>query len=208
MPAAPALLPRCLPLALLLALAAPAARAELQGYRLDPVHTRVLVAIDHAGYSTALGTVSGSTGTVAFDPDDWGRARLDVRVPLQRLDFGDDDWSRAAQRMLGAAATPEARFISDHVQAADATHARVCGVLYLHRAQQPLCLEVQFNQLRREPLPPFAEKAGFSATARLDRLDYGIDDWKTLVGTQVSLRIEAEAVRDDAALQTLQGSAP
>src|SRR5690606_28023277 len=81
---------RALP-ALLLAIAfAPAlgaAEAELAGYRLDPVHTRVLFGLDHAGYTTALGTVSGSSGAIAFAPGDWSRARVRVSVPLQRVDF-------------------------------------------------------------------------------------------------------------------------
>ena len=49
-------------LALAALLCAPAAPASAQAasYRLDPVHTRVLVAISHAGFSDALGTVSGS----------------------------------------------------------------------------------------------------------------------------------------------------
>ena len=37
--------------------------AETLHYELDPVHTRVLFAVSHAGFSRALGTVSGSTGT-------------------------------------------------------------------------------------------------------------------------------------------------
>ena len=51
--------------------------------------------ISHAGFSNAIGTVSGSTGTLAFDPDDWTRARVDVRVPLARVDLGDADWNKA-----------------------------------------------------------------------------------------------------------------
>ena len=197
-------LPGWLPLALL-SLASPCLAQEgLQGFRIDPVHTRVLVALDHAGYSTALGTVSGSTGMVAFDPSDWSRARVDVSVPLQRLDFGDDGWNRAARRMLGATSWPDARFISDRVEGIDANHAKACGTLYLHGKQQPLCLDVRFNQSQREPLPPFHDKAGFSATATLERSAFGIDDWKTLVGDRVELRIEAEAIRDDAVLPGLQ----
>ena len=61
----------------------------------DPVHTRVLFAVEHAGFSHALGTVSGSTGTLVFDRDDWTSARLDVQVPLQRLDLGDEKWNKA-----------------------------------------------------------------------------------------------------------------
>jgi polyisoprenoid-binding protein YceI len=187
---------------LALLLPAPAA-AQVQGYRLDPVHTRIVFAIDHAGFSTALGSISGSTGVVAFDPLDWSSARLDVRVPLRRVDLGDKRWNRAAARMLGSASHPEARFIASDVRAVDASHARACGTLYLHGTQQPLCLEVRFNQAGREPLPPFHQKAGFSATATLSRAAFGIDAWAALVGDEVELRIEAEAARDDAALAEL-----
>ena len=187
---------------LALLLHAPAA-AQVQGYRLDPVHTRIVFAIDHAGFSTALGSISGSTGVVAFDPLDWSSARLDVRVPLRRVDLGDKRWNRAAARMLGSASHPEARFIASDVRAVDASHARACGTLYLHGTQQPLCLEVRFNQAGREPLPPFHHKAGFSATATLSRAAFGIDAWAALVGDEVELRIEAEAARDDAALAEL-----
>ncbi len=44
------------------------ASAQVAGYRLDPVHTRVLFTISHAGYSQAIGTVSGSQGMLALDP--------------------------------------------------------------------------------------------------------------------------------------------
>jgi polyisoprenoid-binding protein YceI len=212
------LLPRCRPggataiaiaAAFALALLLPgAAHAQARGFRLDPVHTRVLVGIDHAGYSTALGTVSGSQGLFVFDPGDWSSARLDVSVPLERLDFGDAAWNRAAQRMLGAAAAPEARFISERVAARGPQQAEVCGTLYLHNSRQPLCLDVRFNQLRREPMPPFHERAGFSATASLSRGDFGIDDWKQLVGDTVELRIEAEALADPGAQVELEARGP
>ena len=81
---------------LLLALACGSARAEPRAYALDPVHTRIVFAIDHAGFSKALGAVSGSTGTLRFDADDWSGAHVEVEIPLARLDLGDDAWNRAA----------------------------------------------------------------------------------------------------------------
>ena len=66
----------------LLALCLPPLAANASDrYRLDPVHTRVLFAIDHAGFSQALGTISGSQGVLDFDPEDWPSARLEVTVP-------------------------------------------------------------------------------------------------------------------------------
>lgn len=177
-----------------------AAQGELAGYRLDPVHTRVLFGLDHAGYTTALGTVSGSSGAIAFVPGDWSRAGVRVSVPLQRVDFGDEAWNRAAREMLGAAEHPEAVFVSEQVVREGERHARACGTLTLHGTSAPFCLSVRFNQLRRAPLPPFAQTIGFSAEGTLSRGAFGIDDWSRLVGDEVTFRIEVEATRDDSVL--------
>lgn len=203
----PRTLPVLLPLLLLAAWLAPGpAPAQVQGYRLDPVHTRIVFGIDHAGFSTALGAVSGSSGSIAFDPGDWPNARLDVEVPLDRIDMGDDAWTRAAKRMLEVERFPRARFVSASVTPVDASHAAVCGTLTLHGVARPLCLQATFNQLKREPLPPFRRTAGFSATATLSRGDFGIDAWKGMIGDKVELRIEAEAVRDGDALDRLDAA--
>jgi polyisoprenoid-binding protein YceI len=177
---------------------AQAGSAGAQTYRLDPVHTRVLFAVSHAGYSHALGTVSGSTGTLAFDPDDWSSAKVSVSVPMTRIDLGDAGWNRAAggQGLLDVNAYPVATFVSRQVKPVDRNHASVCGMLTLHGVARDTCLQVTFNQLQRLPLPPFHRVAGFSATATLSRKAFGMDAWPTMVGDEVQLRIEAEAMRD------------
>jgi len=197
--------------ALLAGLPALAMAGEPQAYTLDPVHTRVLFAIEHAGFSDALGTVSGSTGVLLFDPDDWSSARLEVRVPLARLDLGDAKWNAAAlaNNLLDGDDHPEARFVSTEVRASDANHALVCGNLTLSGVTRPLCLDVTLNALKRYPLPPFRRTAGFSATATLSRSEFGVDGWKSLIGDEVELRIEAEAVRADRSVAgELEATAP
>ncbi|QNH11854.1 YceI family protein [Xanthomonas sp. SI] len=190
------MLQRCL-IALLLTLPTAALAAPAQ-YALDPVHTRVLFAIEHAGFSKALGAVSGSTGTLAFDPDDWRSARLDARVPLQRLDLGDDKWNRAAlaHNLVDGERFPEARFVSTRIEPIDATHAKVFGTLTLHGVSREIALDVTLNALKRHPLPPFRRTVGFSATTTLQRADFGIAAWPSVIGATVELRIEAEATRD------------
>lgn len=177
-------------------LALPAATfAQPADYRLDPVHTRVLFAVSHAGFSQSLGTISGSTGSLAFDPDDWSTARLSVSVPMTRLELGDAAWNRAtaARGLLDVAEYPVATFVSGRIVAKDPQHASVCGTLTLRGSSQEVCLDVTFNQRRRMPLPPFRRTAGFSATGVLSRKAFGIDAWPTMIGDAVQLRIEAEA---------------
>lgn len=183
-------------LLVLAAAANPAWAEDERQYALDPVHTRVVIGVSHAGFSQAVGTISGSTGTVRFDREDWPGARLDVTVPVDRLDLGDAKWNAAAlaANLLDAKRHPQARFVSGTVEPVDADHARVCGDLTLRGVTRPLCLDVTFNALKRHPLPPFRRTAGFSASATLSRKDFGITAWPSVIGDAVTLRIEAEAV--------------
>ena len=186
-------------LSLLLPLSALAADAggEAQTYRLDPVHTRVMFAISHAGFSNAIGTVSGSTGTLVFDPEDWTTASLKASVPIARVDLGDTKWNEAtlAGNLLDAKDHPTAEFVSTRVEPLAADRARVHGTLTLRGVAQPVALDVKLNALKRHPLPPFRRTVGFSATATLRRKAFGIDAWPSVIGDSVELRIEAEAVR-------------
>lgn len=183
----------------LLALCLPPLAANASDrYRLDPVHTRVLFAIDHAGFSQALGTISGSQGVLDFDPEDWPSARLEVTVPLTRLELGDAKWNQAtlARNLLDGRRYPQAHFVSTRIEPIDARHARVHGQLTLHGVTREVVLDTRFNALKRLPLPPFHRIAGFSASATLQRSDFGIDGWPSMIGDEVQLRIEAEAIRD------------
>ena len=193
----PRFLPRLSAIAWLMLGLAGIVHAEPARYALDPVHTRVLVAVDHAGFSTALGTISGSSGTLRFSPGDWAGARVEVEIPLQRLDFGDPDWNRAtlARNLLDADAHPVATFRSTRVEPLDAQRAIVHGLLALRGVSREVALEVRLNGARRHPLPPFRRTVGFSATATLSRADFGITAWRSMIGDTVELRIEAEATR-------------
>lgn len=170
---------------------------EIPMYCLDPVHTRAVFAIEHAGFSKAIGTVSGSTGTLRFDPMRWSDARLEATVPLTRVDLGDAKWNKAvlAGNLLDVERYPEARFVSTRVEALDERRATVHGMLTLHGTTQAIALNVELNAMKRHPLPPFRRTVGFSATGRLSRRAFGIDAWPNVIGDDVELRIEAEATR-------------
>ena len=166
-------------------------------YELDPVHTRVVFAVEHAGFSQAIGTVSGSTGRLSFDPDDWSVSQLEVSVPLQRLDLGDAKWNESvlAGNLLDVARFPDATFVSTRIEPIDSRHASVHGNLTLHGVSREVKLDVTFNALQRHPLPPFRRTAGFSATTVISRAEFGIDAWKSVIGDRVELRMEVEATR-------------
>jgi polyisoprenoid-binding protein YceI len=172
------------------------ASAQAEAYRLDPVHTRILFAVDHAGFSQSLGTFSGATGTLVWDDDDWRGATLDVTVPLDSLDLGDARWRKNVLdgTFLDAGRQPQARFVSTRVEPGEPGKARVFGQLTLRGESREVVLDVTLNALKRHPLTR-RQTAGFSATAELSRGDFGMDAWPNVVGDRVTLRIEAEAMR-------------
>jgi polyisoprenoid-binding protein YceI len=188
-----------LAVAVVFAATAPAA-AEV--YRLDPVHTRVAFAVDHAGLSKARGAFGGARGRLEFDPARWDAARVELTIPLASLDLGDADWREAVLdgTFLDAGDHPHARFASTGVAPTGADTARVSGMLTLRGVSRAVVLDVRLNAVKRHPITR-RRSIGFSATTTLSRRAFGIDAWPNVVGDAVELHIEAEGVVDaDAAV--------
>lgn len=176
--------------------AAPAVQAQAQRYELDPVHSRIVFSIGHNGYSSALGTFSRPRGTLYLDHEDLSRSRVEVEVDLATLDLGDAGFNQRIlkQDFLDAQAHPVARFTSTRVEVLDQQRLRVHGTLTLRGVERPVVLEARLNKLARNRYS-LRRTAGFSASARLHRADFGITGHAGSIGSQVDVRIEVEAVR-------------
>lgn len=177
--------------------AAAVAHPDAIEWTLDPVHTRIVIAVDHAGFSRAIGTVSGTTGTLSLVPDGWDGAQVVADIPLSRLDFGDEAWNRAVAgpALLDSGRHPVAGFRSTGVEPLDASRARIRGQLTLRGTTREVVLDAVRNAERRHPLPPFRQTIGFSATTTLSRSAFGSTAWGSMVGDSVEVRIELEASR-------------
>lgn len=185
-------------LALLVATLAQEVRArDLDRWRFDPVHTQVVVFADHLGFSHGVGRMKVRSGWLRFDPEDWSQAQVDVVMDIGSLDMGDAKWTSTvlSAQFLDAARWPEARYTSTSVEKTAADRGVVHGTLQLHGVRLPLTLELTFNRIGRDPYA-FKTKAGFSARARLDRFAFGMQRYRDVVGADVELRIEVEAIRD------------
>lgn len=185
-------------LALALLPMAHSATAKARNYQLDSVHTRIAFQVSHAGFSRPVGSFSGASGSLQFDEADWSGARIEVRIPLRTLDLGDADWQQKIldRTFFDAGKYPEAHFVSTKVESTGAKTANVTGDLSLRGVTRPITLRVTLNALARHPLT-FRKTAGFSATGTLSRKQFGMDAWRSVVGDEVTLVIEAEATRDN-----------
>lgn len=185
-----------LTLVALAVLATPSAQAELVNYKLDPVHTRVLFQISHAGFSNQPGFFPAVQGQLQFDPADWSQSRLEVHIPIASLQLGDAEWNRRIldHTFFDVKKFPEALFVSTKVQQEGDGKGTITGNLTLHGVTRPVTLAVTLNAIKRHPLTR-RRTAGFSASGVISRKDFGIDAWSSMVGDEVTLQIECEALR-------------
>jgi polyisoprenoid-binding protein YceI len=180
----------------LLAMAPGRVRAEPADYAVDPVHTRIAFRVGHAGFSRALGTFAGASGTLHFDPGDWSTATLALAVPVASLDLGDKAWNGKILdgTFFDAAKVAQATFASTAVEKLDEHRLRVRGDLTIHGVTQPVDFEATFNALKRHPLT-FKRTAGFSAVLEVSRKAFGMGAWASVIDDRVEILVELEATR-------------
>lgn len=188
--------PSCHRFALLSLLLVPLA-AQAERYAIDPVHSRVLIRVSHAGFSQSMATLSAPSGTIDYDPDHPEQARVNVELSLDRLDFGDAEWNRRMARRdyFDSARHPRARFVSTSVAVQPDGELRILGQLELRGTQAPIELHARINRTGRS-LPWVSRMSlGASASARLDRRQFGMLKHAGAVGHDVEVWIEVEARR-------------
>lgn len=180
---------------------AASAHASTDNYRFDTVHSQVLFNITHDGYSRPWGRLHIARGWLHFDPDHWENASTELDIDLDSLDMGDADWNKAVLKrsLLDAAGHRYAHFASTSVERTDDSHGVIHGQLTLRGVTKAVDVPFQFNRLART-IYGMHTVAGFSATAALDRRDFGITAFANSIGDQVLVRLEIEAIRDDGAV--------
>lgn len=182
--------------ALMLLLPAWAGASDPPSYNIDPVHTRIVFLVGHAGFSRSIATISGVEGALHFDPDQWEASRVSIELPVARIDFGDEDWNQRmrARGFFDARNHPVVRFVSTRVEPLDDGAAMIHGELTIAGTTRPVTLSARLNEAGRNPVN-FRRTVGFSATARLDRRDFGLDRYPNVIGNEVEVLIELEAIR-------------
>jgi polyisoprenoid-binding protein YceI len=176
------------------------ARAAPETYRFDPVHTQIWFSASHENLSHPLGRLRVKDGWFQFDPDDIASAKVYVEIDLASVDMGDQKWSDTIKsgQFFDSGRFPTARYTSTSVTPRDKTSGTIHGDLILHGVTKPVDVDFRFNRVGNDPYT-FKRKAGFSATAKLNRNDFDMKRFQDVVGQEVELTLVIEGIRDDGA---------
>lgn len=174
------------------------AKATAEKYVLDKPHTQITFSVNHLGFSNSIGKFTDYTGFVLLDETDPKNSSVEATIQTASLDLDDEKWNEhmKGKDFFDVAQYPAMTFKSTAVEITGEHTANVTGDLTLHGVTKPVVLAVVHNKSGKHPM---ADKmgAGFSATAKIKRSDFGMGYGVPMVGDDVDIRIEVEAYQED-----------
>ncbi len=188
-------------LALLLSLAPTLALAAPSSWTVDASHSQVGFAVKHLVVSTVRGEFRTYQGKVVLDDADVTQSSVNAVVDASSVDtrVPDRDRHLRSPEFLDVAKYPSITFRSTRVVRAGQDGLKVTGDLTLHGVTRPVVFDVtatpEVKGLHGET------RRAFSATARVNRRDFGLT-WNKLVdagpvvGDEVTVTLDLEAVLD------------
>ncbi|MFM1813847.1 MAG: hypothetical protein RLZ98_542 [Pseudomonadota bacterium] len=190
-----------LTLAALSALSA-SVRAEIWSF--EPNTSVVRFTYGHLGLSRQSGTVTGIKGQLQFDPTQPDRGQVLATLYMATLSTGVaklDDLLKSSD-FFDVERYPTITFKSTGTKPliGDRT-GQVTGDLTIMGVTRPVVLTVKWNFTGEHPLasvnPTYTGKwvSGFSATAVINRSDFGLTRGLPLIDERVAIDIEVELLR-------------
>jgi polyisoprenoid-binding protein YceI len=188
--------------AILAAVAALPAFAAPEEFVVEPAHTYPAFSVAHLGISTQRGRFDRTSGRIMLDRAA-GKGAIDITIDARSVSTGNAalDAVLRGEDFFDAESHPVMAFRSREVLFEEGVPKRAIGELTLAGKTRPVELQVaRFGCTR---LPFFVRlTCGADAVARIRRSDFGITAYGGLVGEEVAIEIQIEAVRQEPAAET------
>jgi polyisoprenoid-binding protein YceI len=187
-------------------------------WKIDPAHTDISFSAKHMMITTVRGKFGGVEGELELDETQPTRSRGEIRVAAASLSTGFDarDQHLRSGDFFDAATHPWIVFRATDVEARRDGEFVVTGDVTIRGTTKPVKFDVEF--LGTVVGMSGARHAGFTARAKVNRKDWGLN-WNMaleaggwLVGDDIKLEIEVAAdevaVASDVDAPELVGAAP
>jgi len=191
-PPTPALRAATLALALAFSSTAPTTSALARSnWTIDPARTHIGFTIEAVGWPRTNGKFDRFDGRIAVDFDHPAQSRVSFHVQAQSVDVGSASFSNyvRSEVLLDAARFPTIDFTSTSVEKLDEHRVRVTGDLTLLGVTHPLSVDVDVSKRAEGG----HTRLGFTAKAKIDRLDFGMNSGFPVISRDVLLVISSEA---------------
>jgi len=180
----------------------------MKRWTFEPGHTAAEFSVRHMMVTWVRGHFKNVKGSLEFDPAAPERSKLQVVIDVATL------WSGEPQRdahlkgadFLDLEHHPQITFESERIELLSPVEAKVHGRVTIRGVTKPLTLQTKFLGTWQTPWWEGGvdkgpkTRAGFVATGRLNRYDFGVS-WNSpldrggiVVGSDVEFTLDAEAI--------------
>ncbi|MGE3066926.1 MAG: YceI family protein [Hyphomicrobiaceae bacterium] len=192
-------------IALALGAFAMATPAAAETYVFDKELTSVLFSWNHMGLSRQTARFLDCEGTLEFDPAQPERGAVAVVIKTASLSTGNPQFDKNLRSadFFNAGVNPDITFRSTGVRVTGRQTGEVTGDLTISGITKPVLLYVTWNYTGEHPMaklnPAYLNKvvSGFSAVAKLNRSEWGLDRVIPFVSDEIQISIEAELTRKE-----------
>ena len=170
-------------------------------WQIDTSHSSVDFSIRHMMISTVRGTFERFSGTVEADEANPTAALVDVQIEVASINTRDEkrDAHLRSPDFFDVDTYPTIRFKSKRVERTNDDTGKLIGDLTIKDVTREVVLDVEYAGQSRSPWG--TTSAGFSATTKINRKDWGLN-WNValetggvLVADEVKIHIEVELVK-------------
>lgn len=171
-------------------------------YEIDAQHASANFSIRHLMVSNVHGQFSNLAGKVSYDPANPGASKVEATVDANTIDTKNTkrDEHLKSPEFFDVTKFPAMKFVSKKVEKEGAGKLKVTGDLTIHGVTKEIVLDVDGpTDEIKDPWGNF--RRGISATAKLNRKDFGLAWNKALetggvvVGDEVSITLDLEIMR-------------
>ena len=170
-------------------------------WAIDPGHTSVEFAVKHMMFTTVKGRFGGVQGTITLGEHGLANSAVEVEIDAATVDTRDAkrDEHLRSEDFFHVEQFPTLTFKSTKVEPISADRARVTGDLTIHGVTREVTLDATMTGQGKNPWG--MEVAGFEASTRISRKDFGLE-WNValeagglLVGDEIKISLDVEAAK-------------
>ncbi len=176
-----------------------------ENWQVDGAHSSVNLTVRHMVISKVRGRFTRWNAKLALDSTDLTRSSVEVQIDAASIETGvaDRDNHLRSPDFLDVQKYPAIAYRSRRVEAVSPDRLRVVGDLTIRNVSREVVLDVEYGGQGKDPWGN--QRVGFTATASLNRRDFGLT-WNqaletggVLVADKVDVEIELQAIRQAAA---------
>lgn len=169
-------------------------------WTIDPAHTTVEFSVKHLMISTVRGHFGGVTGTIVLDEQNPLASTVTAEIDVTSVNTRTEqrDAHLRSPDFFDVETYPTIKFQSTRVER-DGDHFDVYGNLTIRDVTREVVLHTSDEGRGGDPWG--GQRAGFSATTKIDRRDFGLtynqalETGGVVIGTDIKITLEVEAVK-------------